>query len=80
MPKKAYLSRRDFMRMLMAAGFSAATAGTLLSLTGCNSQTSSEATAQPSTTTQPAATATTANARRAHSSTRRHTLHSSTDG
>ena len=68
MKKKSNLSRREFMRLLMACGFSATAAGAMYSLTGCTAQQSAEAaqlttaataTAQPTATAQqPAATAT----------------------
>ena len=57
MTKKSSVSRREFIRLAMACGFSATAAGALLSLTGCDGEQSSELVVQPSATTQPTAAA-----------------------
>ena len=56
MTKKANLTRREFIRMMMAYGFSATAAGTLFALTGCHAEESSGLTVLPSATVQPTAT------------------------
>jgi uncharacterized protein (DUF362 family) len=57
MTKKTDVSRREFIRLAMAAGFSATAAGALLSLTGCGGEQPSELVVQPSATTAPTAEA-----------------------
>ena len=57
MRKKPKISRREFLRFLLAYGFSATAAGALSSLTGCDAEESSNPTAQPTATSKSAAEA-----------------------
>ena len=52
MRKKPSISRREFIQLLLAYGFSATAAGALFSLTGCDAEESSNPTAQPTATSQ----------------------------
>jgi uncharacterized protein (DUF362 family) len=52
MTKKTNISRRDFIRLMMAYGISATAGSTILSLTGCDANELSELDTQPPTTNQ----------------------------
>lgn len=62
MIQKSDIPRREFLRLLLASGFSATAGGALLSLTGCDGEETSDLTVQPSATAQPTAEAVTVNA------------------